>query len=223
MKVTDLLKGLFILILLVCGGFIFRLAQVDGFFNETWIDNEIRGAGFQGELVFVVFCSIATAVGLPRQIVSFLSGYAFGFTLGTGLALLSTVIGCIVTFSYARLLGQNFVRKRFESRLTKIDSFLSENPFLMTLIIRFLPAGSNLVTSLTAGVSSVPAVPFVVGSAIGFIPQTAIFALAGSGVTVDKFFTIFLSGALLVISASLGIYLYKKFRRGKKLDGNERI
>ena len=68
-----------------------------------------------------------------------------------------------------------------------------------------------------------PAVPFVVGSAIGFIPQTAIFALAGSGVTVDKFFTIFLSGALLVISASLGIYLYKKFRRGKKLDGNERI
>ena len=139
MKVTDLLKGLLILILLVCGGFILRLAHLDGFFNETWIDNDIRGAGFHGEVVFVIFCSIATAVGMPRQIVSFLSGYAFGFILGTSLALLSTVIGCIVTFSYARLLGQNFVRKRFKNRLTKIDSFLSENPLLMTLLIRFLP------------------------------------------------------------------------------------
>ena len=217
MNLFVLFKGLLILALLAFGGFILRLTQLDTIFNEAWIDTDIRGSGIAGELLFVIICGIATAIGLPRQIVSFLSGYAFGFVLGTCLALLATTIGCVTTFSYARLFGQNFVKARFKNRLHRIDHFLSENPFSMTLLIRFLPAGSNLVTSLSAGVSSVPAFPFFAGSAIGFIPQTAIFSLAGSGVTVDQFYTVLLSAVLFVISALLGFYLYRKFRHGKKL------
>jgi len=85
----------------------------------------------------------------------------------------------------------------------------------MALLIRLLPAGSNLLTSLTAGVSSAPALPFIAGSALGFIPQTFIFALTGTGVSIDPAMRIGLSVVLFLISAALGIYLYRRFRHGR--------
>ena len=219
MNIFAVLKGLAVFGALVLAGFVIRVTELDIIFTEAWIDGDIRGSGLTGEMLFVTVCVLGTALGLPRQIVSFLSGYAFGFFLGTVLALLSTTIGCIVAFSYARLFGQNFVRKKFNKKIEKIDTFLRKNPFAMTLLIRFLPVGNNLVTCLTAGVSSVSAFPFVFGSMIGFIPQTAIFSLAGSGVTVDQFYIIAISATLFLFSACLGLYLYRKFNKDNKIGG----
>ena len=217
MNARALFKGLFVLAALVFAGFVLRLTQMDAAFNEAWIDSDIRGNGLTGELIFVAFAMAFTAVGLPRQIVSFLGGYAFGFLPGTALALAATACGCALTFTYARVLGREFVKARFENRIRRVDDFLSENPFSMTLLIRFLPVGSNLVTNLAAGVSSVGALAFIGGSAIGFIPQTAVFALAGSGTTVDDVYKIVLSVVLFVASGALGYYLYRKFRHGKSI------
>jgi uncharacterized membrane protein YdjX (TVP38/TMEM64 family) len=217
MSARALFKGLFVLVALVFAGFVLRLTQMDVAFNEAWIDSDIRGNGLTGELIFVAVGAAFTAIGLPRQIVSFMGGYAFGFLPGTALALAATACGCVVTFTYARVLGRDFVKGRFQNRVKRIDDFLAENPFSMTLLIRFLPAGSNLVTSLAAGVSSVSAFAFLSGSTIGFIPQTAIFALAGSGTTVDDAYKIGLSVVLFVISGALGYYLYLKFRHGKSV------
>ena len=216
MNGLSLLRGLGALALLVLCGFFIRFMNIDAVFSEVWVDTDIRGSGITGEIIFVFLCGMATAVGLPRQIVSFLGGYAFGFIWGASLALLATVIGCIATFSFARFFGQGFFKLQFKKRLKRLDEFLSENPFTMTLLIRFLPAGSNLITSLTAGLSSVSGFSFLAGSAIGFIPQTAIFALAGAGVTVDHFYSLALSAVLLVISALLSFYLYRRFRCDKK-------
>ena len=122
MNVFSLLKGLLVLGALVLAGFAIRVTELDIIFTEAWIDGDIRGSGLTGEVLFVAICGLGTAVGLPRQIVSFLSGYAFGFILGTLLALLSTTIGCIVAFSYARLFGQNFVRTRFNKKIFPTDN-----------------------------------------------------------------------------------------------------
>jgi uncharacterized membrane protein YdjX (TVP38/TMEM64 family) len=87
----------------------------------------------------------------------------------------------------------------------------------MALLIRLLPAGSNLVISLTAGVSSVGPWPFFLGSAIGYLPQTMVFALAGSGIALDPVLRIGLSVMLFIVSGILGVYLYRKYRHGKTL------
>jgi len=217
MNIRSLFKGLFVLVALVFVGFLIKLTQMDIAFNEAWIDSDIRGNGLTGELIFVAAGAAFASIGLPRQIVSFMGGYAFGFLPGLWLALLATTCGCVITFTYARLLGQDFVKARFPNRVRRVDDFLSENPFSMTLLIRFLPAGSNLVTSLAAGVSSASAFAFISGSAIGFIPQTAVFALAGSGTTVDDVYKIGLSIVLFMVSGALGYYLYRKFRHGKSI------
>jgi len=217
MSVGALFKGLFVLAALVFGGYVLRLTQMDAAFNQAWIDSDIRGNGLTGELIFVAFGAAFAAIGLPRQVVSFLGGYAFGFLAGSLLALLATAFGCILTFTYARVLGRDFVKARFANRIRRIDGFLADHPFSMTLLIRFLPVGSNLVTNLAAGVSGVRAAAFIAGSAVGFMPQTIIFALAGSGTTVDDVYKIALSVVLFVVSGVLGYVLYRRFRHGKSI------
>ena len=89
----------------------------------------------------------------------------------------------------------------------------------MTLLIRLLPLGSNLVTNLVAGVSSVRATAFITGSMVGYVPQTIIFALLGSGISLEPELRITLSAVLFVLSGALGYYLYRRYKQDRKLNG----
>lgn len=213
-----LIRGLVLIATLVAVGFVLKTTQLGTALDKEWVDQVIRAEGGSGALLFVAAGALFTAFGLPRQLISFLGGYAFGFVAGTVLAAIATVGGCVSAFFYARLMGRDFIQSRFSARVERIDNFLRDNPFNMALLIRLLPAGSNLLISLTAGVSSVRAAPFFAGSALGFVPQTMVFALAGSGIELDPAFRIGLSVVLFVVSGILGVTVYRKYRRGRILD-----
>ena len=83
----------------------------------------------------------------------------------------------------------------------------------MTLVVRLLPVGHNLTTTLAAGVSRIRTAPFLAGSLIGYLPQTLVFALAGSGVGLDAKPRIALAAALFIASAALGAWLYRRYRK----------
>jgi uncharacterized membrane protein YdjX (TVP38/TMEM64 family) len=218
MSMKVLIRGLALFISLVLLGTVFKATPLGTFFTEQWIDDVVRDHGIEGDLIFLAVGALLTAVGLPRQLVAFLGGYGFGFVYGTALATAAAAIGCVIAFFYARLLGRDLVQHRFPDRIKRIDDFLRDNPFTMTLLIRFLPLGSNLLTNLAAGVSSVHATPFIAGSAIGYLPQMIVFALVGSGITLDPTFRISASAVLFLISGALGVHLYRKYRHGRRLD-----
>ena len=213
-----LVRGLMLIGSLAAFGLVFEATGLSTDLDRAWIDSEVRGRGLAGEALFVGTAALFVAAGLPRQLVSFLGGYAFGFVAGTGLALVASSAGCVATFSYSRLFGRDLVAARLPARIMKLDEFLRHNPFSMTLLIRLLPVGSNLITNLAAGVSSVNAAPFLAGSALGYLPQTAVFALVGSGINLDPAFRITLGVVLFVVSGVLGVSLYRKYRHGKSLD-----
>ena len=218
MSVRGLVHGLAFLVLLVAIGFLIQTMQLDTFLNKAWIDSSIRNRGISGEVLFIGIGAVFVAIGLPRQVISFLSGYGFGFTTGVLVALSATILGCIITFCYSRFLGRDIVAHKFPDKIRRIDDFLTDNPFSMTLLIRFLPAGSNLLTNLAAGVSRVGSIAFIAGSAIGYVPQTAVFALVGSGIDVDPIWRICLSIILFLICGGLGIHLYRRYRCGKSVN-----
>ncbi|HEV8096376.1 MAG TPA: VTT domain-containing protein, partial [Burkholderiales bacterium] len=185
--------------------------------SATWIDTDVRGKGIVGEVLFLCVAGLATAVALPRHVVSFLGGYAFGALLGALLALIGTVSGCVLTFFYARVIGRPLVSARLGAKVQRIEDFLAAHPFWMTVLIRLLPVGNNFVTNLAAGVSRVPAIPFFLGSLLGYVPQTLVFALAGSGVDVGAAWRVGIAVALFLASGVIGAWLYRKYRHGKTL------
>ena len=212
MNYRRILQGLLFLASLV--GLFFLLRQLGLDLDQAWIDREIRGRGVTGELVFLGVGALAMALGLPRQVIAFLGGYAYGALWGTTLALLSAVLGCMLSFYYARLLGRALVQGRFPDKVRRLDEFLGRHPFNMALLIRLLPVGHNLSTNLIAGVSSVRALPFIAGSGLGYLPQTLVFALAGSGVNIDTAWRLGSAVLLFLLSALLGVWLYRRFRAG---------
>lgn len=217
MRFRTYLPGMVFLLTLITVGYVLESDMLTGVLSEDWIDREVRGKGVPGELLFVAVGGLATAVAVPRHVISFLGGYAFGFGLGSALALAATEMGCLLTFFYARIIGRPLVSERLRGRVRRIEDFLAANPFSMTLLIRLLPVGNNFATCLAAGVSRVPARPFLLGSLVGYIPQTMVFALAGSGVEMGANYRVALAVLFFVVSGAIGIWLYRRYRHGKTL------
>ncbi|MGD2137375.1 MAG: VTT domain-containing protein [Gammaproteobacteria bacterium] len=186
--------------------------------DRHWIDVHVHGRGVWGELLFLLVGSPVVALGFSRQVVAFLAGYGFGFGQGLLLSMLAVMLGCFMAFYLARLLLRGYLSRRLGRQIRMIDDFIHENTFAMTLLLRLLPAGSNLMVNLAAGVSSVKSPPFFLGSALGYIPQMVIFTLVGSGSRVDKFWQVAIATAMFVGATLLGVYLYRRFRHGRSLE-----
>lgn len=214
------IKGLLLIVTLLSVAYLFEVVKIDTNLNKAWIDSEIRSRGVVGEVLFVCAGALVTAIGIPRQPVSFLAGYAFGFLPGSALGVLATVLGSLIAFFYARWFGRDLIAARYSSRLVRINSFLQENTFTTAMMIRLLPVGNNLLTNLAAGISNVRALPFLMGSAFGYWPQTAVFALLGSGICVNPIFRIGLGVFLFLVSGALGSYIYRR-TRNESLGSND--
>jgi uncharacterized membrane protein YdjX (TVP38/TMEM64 family) len=165
--------------------------------------------------MFLVLATFLTAIGLPRQIPCFVAGFAFGPWYGTVIALVAQVLACSLDFIWARALGRDFVRHRFGARLRRVDRMLDSQPFITVLTLRLLPVGSNILLNLAAGLSSVRVLPFLAASALGFIPQTVIFAMFGQGAAPSHLHMLLIGGGLFAVSAVVGMLM---FRRQQRLD-----
>jgi uncharacterized membrane protein YdjX (TVP38/TMEM64 family) len=180
---------------------------------QSTLEHLVSEGGVRGPALFLLLGTMLTAIGLPRQIPAFVAGYAFGAWDGAAIALLAQVLACGIDFSWSRLLGRSFVYRRFGPALRKIDSTLAARPFIATLAFRLMPVGSNILLNLAAGLSSVRALPFITASAIGFIPQTIIFALIGRGSAPAHSYVLAIGIAMFVLSGICGVVLLRKYRQ----------
>lgn len=180
---------------------------------QSTLVNLVSQGGVRGPVMFLAVATLLTAIGLPRQIPAFVAGYAFGTWSGVAIALLSQIIACGLDFVWARALGREFVKRRFGAAMRKVDATLSARPFIATLTFRLMPIGSNILLNLTAGLSSVRVFPFLAASAIGFIPQTVIFAMIGRGSAPAHGYVLVTGVAMFMVSVALGLVLFQKFRQ----------
>jgi uncharacterized membrane protein YdjX (TVP38/TMEM64 family) len=206
------LRGAIMIVLLIGAGVAidrFAFEEILGWFEFS------NGAGrswLNGMAAYFVLAAIFTALGGPRQAVSFFGAYFFGLTSGLVIALGGTLAGSAIAVAMAMLFGgmaRNLIRGRVHIALR----MWSLHPFGMTLMLRLLPISSNLLTNLAAGVARIPVPGFIIGSALGYLPQTLVFALMGSGVNIGSKLQIALSIALLVLSVILGVWIYARHRK----------
>lgn len=216
MAARFIFRGLLVIVILVLISYLLQ-----DVLDQSWVDAQVRDKGAAGVLMFVLVCCLLGSVGLSRQLIAFLGGYAFGFSQGFVLSMLAVVAACITTFYVARGLLRSFLEQRFSARIQRVDRFLHENTFSMALLVRLLPLGSNWMINIAAGVSSVSKWPFFLGSTLGYIPQMLIFSLVGSGARVDQFWQVAIAMALFVLATALGLVLYRNIGRGKTPPGQQ--
>jgi uncharacterized membrane protein YdjX (TVP38/TMEM64 family) len=166
------------------------------------------------ELAFLPAGAALCFLGVPRQVVAYAAGTGFGLWAGTLLAVAATTLGCAASFAWARLAARAWVQPRLQGRAAGVDRFLAAHPFSVTLMLRLLPVGNNLLLTLAAGVSAVAAGPFLLGSAVGYVPQSLVFALLGAGMQVGQGLLLGVAAGLLVVCSAIGLWLRRRLRDG---------
>ena len=187
-----------------------------------WGREALNAPAQAGPVVFVLVGGVACAVGVPRQVVAYAAGLGFGTLGGCALALVAETVGCAADFVWARIVARKWAARTIRGRLARLDRQLSRHPFGATLTLRLLPVGSNLLLNLVAGVSGVAALPFLLASAVGYLPQTIVFAMLGGGVRVDHDAQLLLAGGLFALASVLGLWLMRRIRAPARLARHTR-
>ncbi len=160
--------------------------------------------GAWGPLIFTLLTTGVVAAGVPRLWMTALGGFAFGWLTGAALALIGTLGGCWVTFTYARWLGREWVQARIGRRFTGLNDLFRRHGIVMTLVLRAAPVGNSHVSNLILALSPISRGAFLLGTALGILPTTVIYALFGSaasGSTIGRATT-----AILMLVTLSGIY-----------------
>lgn len=200
---------------LVLGGII-HMASLADIVTTQEVKQYLHEQGMFGWFVLMTVATIAMGCGFPRQVVAFIGGALVGASLGALVSTLLCAVACALTFWLSRLLMRTWVQHRFPGFILRVGPLMERKPFVTTIAIRLLPAGSNVLTNLVAGVTTIKARHFVLASTLGYIPQMLIFALMGSGLRKVSGWQLGLSFALFVIAFVLGVYLYRWYQKELK-------
>ena len=206
--------GLFaLLLIIVVGSLLFPPAQ--------WIPAEqwglaLESKGVTGMLIFVSVGMLATSIGLPRQLVAFIGGIAYGVTTGVLLSLCAALLGCYLTVNVSKRFFAGGITRRYPAFIAKLDALVQNDVFAKILALRLQPLGTNLLTNVCVGFTSISIKAFMGASAVGYVPQMLVFALLGSGIRLGSNVQLILILVLLVISILLGIVIYRRHTQRHK-------
>ncbi|MCX5232280.1 TVP38/TMEM64 family protein [Streptomyces sp. NBC_00233] len=132
-------------------------------------------------MLFGLAYGVCTAAFVPRPVLNLAAGALFGSASGLTAAIAGTVLGAGISFTLGRFLGQQALRPMLRGRwLTAADGQLSRHGFRSMLAIRLFPGVPFAAANYCAAVSRMGYVPFLVATALGSVPNTAAYVVAGA-------------------------------------------
>ncbi|MER6424588.1 VTT domain-containing protein [Streptomyces sp. NPDC001137] len=161
--------------------------------------------GAAAAMVFAAAYGLCTVAFVPRPLLNLGAGALFGSQLGTGTALAGTVLGAGVAFGLGRMLGQDALRPLLRGRLLKAaDGQLSRHGFRSMMAARLFPGVPFWAANYCAAVSRMGWVPFVLATALGSVPNTAAYAVAGARASAPTSPAFLIAMACIAVPALVG-------------------
>jgi uncharacterized membrane protein YdjX (TVP38/TMEM64 family) len=133
-------------------------------------------------VVYMAIYAAAVAMSLPGGAVMTLAGgFLFGAILGTAYVVIAATLGAACLFIIARTALGDILRAKAGPFVRKMESGIQENALSYLLVLRLVPAFPFWVVNLVPALLGVRLSTFVLGTAIGIIPGTFVFATFGAG------------------------------------------
>ncbi|MGW1148730.1 TVP38/TMEM64 family protein [Streptomyces sp. NPDC002454] len=146
--------------------------------HEGW---PVQLQGAAAAVVFAVLYGVCTVVFVPRPLLNLAAGALLGAKFGLGAAIAGTVIGAAIAFGLGRVLGQDALRPLLRGRWLKAaDGQLSRHGFRSMLAVRLFPGVPFIAANYCAAVSRMGWSPFLLATAVGCVPNTAAYVIAGA-------------------------------------------
>ncbi len=133
-------------------------------------------------VAFAAVYALVTALSVPGgAVLSIAGGFLFGSFLGTGAIVIGATVGATAIFLAARTAFGEALRKRAGPWLARMEEGFKENAFSYLLVLRLVPLFPFFVVNLVPALLGVPLRTYVLGTMIGIIPGSFVFASVGAG------------------------------------------
>jgi uncharacterized membrane protein YdjX (TVP38/TMEM64 family) len=177
-----------------------------GGFSVDAIRTIVEGLGVLGPVAFVALYAVAVVLLLPASPFTIAAGVLFGPAVGVATAWTGAMLGALGAFLVGRAVGRRAVVQLGGQRVVAVDRRLTERGFAAVLIVRLVPLFPFNLINLVAGISGLTVRDYVLGTAIGIAPGTAVFAALG-GTVADPTSPAFLGSlaafVVLTVAAAL--------------------
>lgn len=152
------------------------------------IAGEIRALGgwaMAASLVLMILCALSP---LPAELVAIANGMVYGMGQGFALTWGSALIGALIGFFLARMLGRPAILALLSAdNSRKFDALMHKRGALFLLIGRSIPLVPYFLLNFAFGLSSMRWWTYIWVSAAGMIPMTIIMVLFGERLSVTLF------------------------------------
>jgi uncharacterized membrane protein YdjX (TVP38/TMEM64 family) len=133
-------------------------------------------------LSFVVIYTLAIALSVPGgAILTIAGGFMFGSVLGTAVVVVAATSGATLVFLIAKTALGDPLRAKAGPFLQRMEAGFQENALNYLLVLRLIPLFPFWIVNLVPAFLGVPLRTYVLGTLIGIIPGSFVFASVGAG------------------------------------------
>lgn len=134
---------------------------------------------------FVMATAMSSLVGIPPSSgPNLAAGAYFGTLRGTALFLLGALLGSLASLLLVRTMFKAWLHRkmqRHEAKWRALDvAIAKEGALLIVVLLRLSPAMPISFVNALLGLASVGVVPFVLGTAVGLLPFSFVYAYVGA-------------------------------------------
>jgi uncharacterized membrane protein YdjX (TVP38/TMEM64 family) len=198
---------------------------------RAWVET----SGLLAALVFMAVYIITVAFSLPgATVLTIAGGFLFGSVWSTVLVIISATLGATILFSIAKTTLGDVFRAKVRVWLPRLEAGFREHALSYLLVLRLVPIFPFFIINLVPAFLGVPLSTFILGTFIGIIPGTFVYATVGAGLgrVFDAGGTFSLRGVLTpqIVTALVGLavlamipVVYKKLtaQRGARPGASE--
>lgn len=180
-------------------------------FSPSGIAGWLNSQGSLGPLLLLLLMMLTVVVGpLPTLPVTAAAGMAFGLLPGALLSICGAMAGAMIAFTLARLLGREALRTRLPNNPLFGIQGSQRLLFLTVLVTRLVPLFSFALVSYAAGVTAITPGRFALGTVIGMLPMTLVFASLGRAFELNPLLSITAAVGILTVMTLLPWYLSRR-------------
>lgn len=165
----------------------------------------LQGRGLDGWVIYFVAAGLLMGVSLlPTYACAILAGWAFGFSTGFPLALVTITVAAVIAYAIGRWIARDrvleVIRERPRWRAVHeslLGSDRSRTRFVVTLL-RIPPSSPFALANFCLAAARVSILDYTLGTLIGVAPRTAVAALAAAGLKELTFKNVGNAGGVIV-------------------------
>jgi uncharacterized membrane protein YdjX (TVP38/TMEM64 family) len=151
--------------------------------NRADLTEWVSQAGVWAWLIYAGIYAAVTAFSVPAgAVMTIAGGFLFGPLLGGSLTIIGATIGATAVFLAARYAFADFLRSKASGAIQKMERGFQDNALSYLLFLRLIPVFPFFLVNLVPAFLGVRIGTYVLGTAIGIIPGSLVYASVGDGV-----------------------------------------